>query len=716
MNILEALEVALPDLPATTAQRRYPKLDPRVIYKEHVEQGERVMLAKMPGTEVFLRFSIEQWRLLQLFNGERSYQEVSDLAVREINVAFAEEDVREFASYLEEKGELFYQTPLEKNTTLRQKMSSERQKRGRFHIADVTDITLHTWPHADDYLTKIQPYFEFVYTPWFVMLTLLSFAVMGWMWADKFGEVWSDSFAFYNVTRKSTWDLAELWILFGTLAFFHESGHGLTCKHFGARVEKMQFILMYFQPTFVCDCTQVWIVGEKKARISTIIAGIWIDLILCMGATVIWWGTATGMFIHDFSYKVMMVTGIGVTLLNLNPLIKLDGYYLLCELVNESDLKERSTAFVSSWTRKHIFRLPAEVEYVPRHRRGLYVVYGVLSGLYSYALLTLVVVFVYHVLRAYTPEWAWLPALLLALRLFKSRIVMLERFMKAVYLDKKERVIAWFTPTHTAIVAVAFLALLFAPVWPVFVSGQFTLEPVRRTLIHTEVPGTVTEILADEGQPVAAGEPILRMRNLELESATAQSGADLLSASARATQASMRYMNFGAAEHERQQATQRHRSLTEETKHLQVITPIKGTVTTPRLHDLLGTYLKPGTEVAEVADLSTMTARVYIPEFGIRDVRLGAPVRLHAETQFKAWSGTLESLAPASSSIESGLMEEDQLKGIRPPKFYVGKVELQNSGELREGMSGDAKILVGRRSAAGLTLRFARDLVGRRMW
>ena len=72
-------------------------------------------------------------------------------------------------------------------------------------------------------------------------------------------------------------------------------------------------------------------------------------------------------------------------------------------------------------------------------------------------------------------------------------------------------------------------------------------------MIHTEVPGTVTEILADEGQPVAAGEPILRMRNLELESAAAQAGADLLSASARATQASMRYENFGAAEQERQQ-------------------------------------------------------------------------------------------------------------------------------------------------------------------
>ena len=102
--------------------------------------------------------------------------------------------------------------------------------------------------------------------------------------------------------------------------------------------------------------------------------------------------------------------------------------------------------FVSSWMRKHIFRLPAEVEYVPRHRRVLYIVYSLLSGVYSYLLMAFVVIFVYHILRSYTPEWAWLPALLLGLRIFKSRIVMLERFMKTVYLDKKERVFAWFTP------------------------------------------------------------------------------------------------------------------------------------------------------------------------------------------------------------------------------------------------------------------------------
>ena len=84
--------------------------------------------------------SLEQWKLLQLFDGEHSYGQIADLIRQQANVAFSEDDVREFASCLEEAGEFFYKTPLEKNITLRQKMSSERKKRGRFHIADVTDI------------------------------------------------------------------------------------------------------------------------------------------------------------------------------------------------------------------------------------------------------------------------------------------------------------------------------------------------------------------------------------------------------------------------------------------------------------------------------------------------------------------------------------------------------------------------------------------------
>jgi hypothetical protein len=120
--------------------------------------------------------------------------------------------------------------------------------------------------------------------------------------------------------------------------------------------------------------------------------------------------------------------------------------------------------------------------------------------------------------------------------------------------------------------------------------------------------------------------------------------------------------------------------------------------------------------VAEVADLSTMKARIYIPEFAMRDIRTGARVRLQPESRIVPITSVLFSVTPASTVIEPGLVPKDQLKGITPPRFYVGSALLINQGDLREGMTGTAKILVTRRSIVGFTWRFGRDLVDRRIW
>jgi putative peptide zinc metalloprotease protein len=716
MNILEALDAALPEIPAKSARRSYPKLDPQVISKEHVEHGVPTVLAKMPGSDSFIRLTPEQWLLLELFDGERSYKDVAALTEEKTGVAFTEDDVKEFASFLQDQTDLFYRTPLEKNITLKQKLGADRHKRKRFGFADITDITLHRWPRADDYLTKIQPHVQFVYTTWFTLLTLLCFGVMVWMWADKFGEIWNDSFRFYNFTEKGFWDLVEFWFLFGAMAFFHESGHGMTCKQFGGSVEKMEFLLMYFAPTFVCDVTQIWVLGDRKARLATIISGIWIDLIICFFATTIWWATAPGMWIHDFAYKVIMVSGIGVTLLNLNPLIKLDGYYMFSEIIGEADLKERATLYVSDWVKKNLFALPVEVEYVPRRRRFLYILYALLSGIYGYLLIVLVVLFVYNILRSYTPEFAWIPGLLVAYLIFKSRLRKLVRFMKDVYLDKKDRLREWFTTTRIVVLSAVALLLFVAPLWPDFVEGRFVLEPERRAVIRAEVPGVVAQVFVSENQPVTSGTALLRLQNLQLESEAAQAEASFREASARATNASLHYADFGRAEHEREEMAERHRVLADQLAHLQVTSPIAGIVVTPGLKNLLGSYVEAGMQIAEIADFSTMIARIYIPEFGMRDVRIGTRARLQVQSRLVPISGTLASIAPLSSSIDPGLIEKAQLSGIVAPTFYVGSVKLENDGTLREAMTGTAKLFVRRRSPAEMLWRFARGLVQRRFW
>jgi len=716
MNIVEALDAALPEMPAKSMRRTYPKLDPQVISKEHIEHGMPTVLAKMPGSDSFVRLTPEQWKLLELFDGERSYQEVAALTEGATGFAFTEDDVKEFSSFLQDKTDLFYRTPLDKNVTLKQKTGADRYKRKRLGFSDITDITLHRWPKADDYLTKLQPYVSFVYTPWFTLLTLCCFGIMFWMWADKFGEIWNDSFRFYNFSEKGVSDLFEFWFLFGAMAFFHESAHGMTCKQFGARVEKMEFLLMYFAPTFVCDVTQIWIIGERKARLYTIIAGIWIDLIICFVATIVWWTTAPGMWTHDFAYKVIMVSGIGVTLLNLNPLIKLDGYYMFSELLGEADLKERSTLWVSDWVKRNLFRLPVEVEYVPRRRRFLYLTYALLSGIYSYLLIIVVVSFAYNVFRSFSPEFAWIPGLAVAYLIFKSRIWRMVRFMKDVYLDKKDRLRRWTTGPRLAALCVVALALLFAPIWQDFVQGRFVLEPAQRAMIRAEVPGVVTQVLIAENQPVASGAVLVRMRNLQLESAAASADADVSDSSARARDASLHYAGFGAAERERQRMVAQGHVLADEVAHLTVTTPIAGTVVTPRMSDLQGSYLPAGAKIAEVADASSMVARIYIPEYGVRDVKAGSRVRLQMSSRLLPISATLASLGLVNSAIDPGLMEKAELNGITPPPYYIGLVNIPNDGSLREGMTGTAKLLIGRRSLAEMIWRFVRDSFLRRFW
>jgi multidrug resistance efflux pump len=288
--------------------------------------------------------------------------------------------------------------------------------------------------------------------------------------------------------------------------------------------------------------------------------------------------------------------------------------------------------------------------------------------------------------------------------------------MKDTYLDKKDRLKVPLTPAKATIVAIVVLITVFAPVWPAFVEAGFVLEPAHRAVIRAEVPGIVTQVLATENESVSAGTPLIELENLSLQSEAAETRAALSVASARAVSAALRYADFGRAERERQASAARDQSLAERMAHLELSSPIRGVVVTPRLKDLQGRYVEAGTKVAEVADLSTMVARIYVPEFGMRDVRTGTSVKLRVSSRIVPISGILSSLSPVSSEIDPALTEKAQLSGIVPPPYYVGLVYLANNGRLLDGMTGTAKVYVRRRSVAEMLARFTRDLLERRFW
>lgn len=714
MNLTEALDV-LPEVTAPAKKKRRYKSDPRLVGREHVEEGETILLAHVPGSVDIFRFSPEQWQLVHLFDGERTYEQIAEAFFAKTGIRFEPNEIREYADGMEEAN-FWYKTPQEKNIALSQKLHNHRKNQKKAKAGDMARIAVAHWD-ADEFIDKLHGKLDFVYTWWFTALTLALFTFMVYVFIDRWAEIGSDTLKYYTFTEKSFYDLVEFWLLFFGLAFFHESAHALTCKHYKGGVHDMGFHLIYLTPAFYVDVTEAWVYTNRWQRVVTMMAGIWIELMVCAVGTVVWWGTPTGSFAHEFAYKLMLITGIAVVLMNMNPLIKLDGYYILSEIVGIDDIKERSTAYVSSWVQRNIFGLPVEVEYITPRRRWFFVPYAILSGLYSYLLLYAVARFAGNVFRHYSPDWAFVPTMLLALLIFKSRIRKLLRFMKTVYLDKKDKLKGWFTPPRAIAASIFALVLLFAPLWRDSVEARFILEPAHRAVVRNEVPGTVLETFAREGQKVEAGEPLLRMANLQLESERGRAAADYAVAAARATDAQLRYTGFGPADQQRQQALERRKLLNDRASKLVVRAPIGGVVVTPKLIDLRGSRLEAGSEIAEIADLSNMQARIFVPESEIRDVRVGAPAKLHFDSMFSFFHGTVASIAPASSEIAAGLLPHMEYKGVRPPMYYAVSVLQKNpQGDLKDGMSGTVRIYSVRRSVFGFVWRVVHDFVARKFW
>ena len=497
----------------------------------------------------------------------------------------------------------------------------------------------------------------------------------------------------------------------------HEVAHGLTCKHYGGHVRAMGFALIYLSPAFFTDTTEGMVTGNRHQRLMISVSGVWSELMVCAIFTPLWWGTAPGTALHDFAYTVILITGIGVVLINWNPLMKLDGYHMLCEIIGVGDLKETSTIYVSSWVKRHIWRLPVEVPYVPKRRRLGFTIYALLSGIYSYTVLYILARFVGNAFRNFNPDWSFIPELATAGIIFRSRIRTLVNFMKFVYLDKKDRIHAWFTPRRSVITAGVALIVMILPVWHETAEGRFRLEAARTAIVRAMVPGTVIGVYASEGQPVVEGEPLARLRNLALESKLDHNQADFKTAAAQVNSAVLRSAESGAALQERERLNQQQSDLASARANLELRSPLSGIVLTPRAGERVGAYVSEGTELIEIGDVSRLNARVYVSEPEMHIVRSKSFARLQVEGIFGIRKASGISISPASTEIESGLIDMTKYEGLRAPKFYVVDLLVENGdGAWKPGFVGTARIYGKRKSLAGLAWSGIASFVGRKIW
>jgi len=663
------------------------------------------------------KFSREDWQLAQLFDGSRSYEEIAEVYSQQKNKQYDLDSVREFAAGLDSV-DFWYKTPQERNILFMRQSTEERRRklqvRGKW-----ADLSMVMFPafNPDRFLTWLYGYTEFIYAKWFTVLTFISFSITAGISLAHWREIGRDTLEFYNFTNVTLGYFFILYLLAMFVTVVHEFAHAHACKHYGARVPAMGFALIYLMPAFYTDTTEGTVKGSRYQRLVISFAGVWSELVLCSIATPIWWGTPPDTLVHDGAYFIMMLTGMMSVFVNWNPLIKLDGYNMLCEIVGISDLKESSTAFVSGWIKKYVWQLPVEVPYVPRRRRAGFAAYALVSGAYSYMVLYVVARFAGNIVRNFSLEWGFVPEIAVALLIFRSRIRLLVNFMKFVYLDKKDRILAWFTLRHSLAVGALVALFLALPLWRDSISGRFILEPMQTAVIRARVPGTVTQLFVEEGQRVAVGTSLAALRSFPVQSELENSRASLSEASARANSAALHYTNYGSALLEREKLASEYKQVSARASQLDITSPISGTVLTPHLRDQIGSYVVEGAQLLEIADLSTLRARTYVSEYDVSKARTDAPARLQVQGILRRWDAKTVSVAARSTELDPRLMYSDKLKGLNPPLFYVVDLMVRNSEELlKPGMTGTARVYESRRSLASMGWEGFRNFWTRKVW
>ena len=211
------------------------------------------------------------------------------------------------------------------------------------------------------------------------------------------------------------------------LVFCHELAHALVCKSFGRQVRRGGFALYLGIPIFFVDTTDIWLENRER-RIAVSAAGPVSDLTLggvcSLLAEALPASTAeTVLFLASIAYLAV--------LWNLVPFLKLDGYYILIDLLETPMLRSRSFAFVRDNLLGKLWRRE-------RFSRGelLFTGYGLLAGLFSVLLfffaIRLLKMLLADLIDAVARGGSWLLALLAMLLLIRLGIPLLLRATRAL--------------------------------------------------------------------------------------------------------------------------------------------------------------------------------------------------------------------------------------------------------------------------------------------
>ncbi|MBF0296982.1 MAG: hypothetical protein HQL96_17495 [Magnetococcales bacterium] len=481
-----------------------------------VQRGEVTYVIKEPDKQAYYRFSDAQYLMLTLFDGKKepdalvdAFDEASD------EYAYDKEALMELIASAREF-RLLQRSRQEEQAALMEKLKEVRK--GRFLQAQGSLLNMRFHLHDPSaFMDRILPRIAWMWSPFGAKVSIgliLVAVLMVIAQADRFGADFERVFYF---SKQGSWNALNIWLVaLGAIAV-HELGHGLTCKHFGGEVNDMGFLLLAFQPCLYANVNDAWLFENSRHKLYVALAGVWFELVLCAFAVFIWTLSDVDSMMGRVSFILVTVATASSLFLNLNPLMKFDGYYILSDLLEIPNLRQNAIDWFSYRLKRRVFRLEVEAPFAPdRREKRIFFIYGMLIVLYLTMMMSGLGVLGYGAIADAYGFWGVVFFLGLVMKLVKMMTgswvdTLGEWTMKSLFSSLQRRV-------ATGVAALSFLVLLFAwqPQVIILTKGKVDAETLQA---HAPENGFATRLGFGADRLLAGmpGEPLFTLDSPELE-------------------------------------------------------------------------------------------------------------------------------------------------------------------------------------------------------
>ena len=293
----------------------------------------------------------------------------------------------------------------------------------------------------------------------------------------------------------------------------HEIGHGLACKRFGGECHEMGLMLLVFTPCLYCNVSDAWMLKSRWRRAAIGAAGMYVELILASLATLVWWFSEPGLVNH-LALNVMFVCSVSTLLFNANPLMRFDGYYILADLLEIPNLRQKSAAVIQRKLGAWLLGVRERPDpFLPARRRWLFAAYSLASAIYGWLVAVSIFWLLYRVLEPYGLK---VVGQLLGLAMIASLIVVpLVRLCHFLLQPARVQDVNKLRAAISLSAIAAVAGIILCVPLPYYVACTFEVQPRDGQSVYVDVPGELREVHV-RGGAVAAGQPLARLDDVEL--------------------------------------------------------------------------------------------------------------------------------------------------------------------------------------------------------